>query len=299
MSSKRAMSQKQKDANAAQKAGVLAQVAGITASGAVQKITEASLSINQTLSGVSSSVMQVVEELSRLDQAIAIKTEELAAMHGREVILKEVDQLQVDFDVRKAELEAQIEEIHRSVLEANAASATHRMRDEEQYQYNLTRQRQRDQDEFKSRLDAQERIHNNYESDRVKQLDERAAALKVQEDELKTLREQVANFPGILAKEKEKAAAIAGHTVKSDFETKLVLAGKDLETTVKVMNMDANALRAQVASQKDQITSLQKSLDESQQRVQAISEKALEMSGSAKAMAEVQTVLANRNEQKR
>lgn len=296
MSSKRAMSQKQMEVNAARKQSILTAVEGISVSDTIKKITDSGLAINETFQAMNVKVMTLVQELTNIDEAIRIKKEELSKLYSQEQVLRELDQLQADFDQRKADLKKEINEIHQSVLDAQAAATTARLRDEEQYQYNLSRQRQRDQDDFRAKLDSQQRMENSFAAERTKALDERENALKVREDELKTLKEQVANFPGILAKEKETAGHIVGSKIKADYEVKLTLAAKDLETTVKVKDMQIMSLNQTNENQQDQIRSLQEQLTQARAQVQSISEKALESASSTKAMAEVQTVLANRND---
>ena len=123
----------------------------------------------------------------------------------------------------------------------------------------------------------------------------REEALKLREKELEDLRKQVADFPAALKKETDTAAAIAGNRVKSDWEMKFTLAQKDAETAQRVASMEIASLKETNAKQAQAILTLQTELNEAKRQVQAIAEKALESASGARALAEVQGVIASRD----
>jgi hypothetical protein len=123
----------------------------------------------------------------------------------------------------------------------------------------------------------------------------REEGLKLREKELEDLRKQVADFPTQLKKEADTAAAIAGNRVKSEWELKFTLAQKDAETAQRVASMEIHSLKDTNHKQAQALQTLQSELAEAKRQVQAIAEKALESASGARALAEVQGVIATRD----
>jgi chromosome segregation ATPase len=285
---------------------VLAGVSNLTAESAVKKVTEAGLTINKTLAGINEQVISLVDELRKLDEAIKLKNEELSGLHGKDVIASALDVLVAEYDKKKAEFHAEMERLTEEMADTRAkfaadlavereATETARKRAEEEYQYNTQLQRKKEQDTFAEQL----RVQGAAERDRKEKLEKEWAAreesLKLREKELEDLRKQVADFPASLKKETEAAAAMAGHRVKSEWEMKFTLAQKDGETALRVANMEIASLKESTTKQAQAIQALQTELAEAKRQVQAIAEKALESASGARALAEVQGVISNRD----
>ncbi|PTL79890.1 kinetoplast-associated protein [Vitiosangium sp. GDMCC 1.1324] len=297
---------KEEEARQSHARNVLADVSSLTAESAVKKVTEAGLTINKTLAGINEQVMSLVEELQKLDEAIQLKTAELAELHGKDTAASAVDVLVAEYDRKKEELQAEMERLQKEIADTRTKFATDlaterdavevaRKRAEEEYTYNIQLQRKKEQDAFAEQLRQQAAT----ERDRKEKLDKewatREEALKLREKELEDLRKQVADFPVALKKETDAAAAIAGNRVKSEWEMKFTLAQKDAETAQRVASMEISSLKETNAKQAQSIQTLQTELAEAKRQVQAIAEKALESASGARALAEVQGVIASRD----
>ncbi|NMO23598.1 kinetoplast-associated protein [Pyxidicoccus fallax] len=296
---------KEQEAKDAHAKNVLADVSGLTAETAVKKVTEAGLTINKTLAGINEQVISLVEELKQLDEAIGLKTEELNALHGKDVAASAIDVLVAEYDKKKAELEAEMERLQKDITDSRAKAAAElaaereaaevaRKRAEEQYAYDTQLSRKKDQDAFAEGLRQQAAQERDRKEKLEKDWATREEALKLREKELEDLRKQVAEFPQVLKKEADTAAAIAGNRVKSDWEMKLTLATKDAETAQRVATMEIASLKDTCTKQAQAIQTLQAELNEAKRQVQAIAEKALESASGARALAEVQGVIASR-----
>jgi DNA repair exonuclease SbcCD ATPase subunit len=287
---------KEQEARDTHAKNVLADVSGLTAETAVKKVTEAGLTINKTLAGINEQVISLVEELKQLDEAIQLKTEELNGLHGKDVAASAIDVLVAEYDKKKAELEAQMERLQKDITDtrAKAAAELAAERAEEEYAYDTQLQRKKEQDAFAEGL----RQHAAQERDRKEKLEKewatRDEALKLRETELESLRKQVSEFPLVLKKETDTAAAIVGNRVKSEWELKLTLATKDAETAQRVASMEIASLKETCTKQAQAIQALQTELNEAKRQVQAIAEKALESASGARALAEVQGVIQSR-----
>jgi chromosome segregation ATPase len=299
------VSAKEQEARQSHAQNVLTDVSSLTAEAAVKKVTEAGLTINRTLGGINEQVIALVEELKQLDEAIRLKTEELTGLHGKDVAASAIDVLVVEYDRKKAELQAEMERLQNEIAETRSkfaadlkaeqdAAEVARKRAEEEYGYTLQQQRKKDQDAFAEQL----RVQSAAERDRKEKLEKdwatREEALKLREKELEDLRKQVADFPSVLKKEADTAAAIAGNRVKHEWEMKFTLAQKDAETAQRVASMEIASLKETNAKQAQALQALQSELAEAKRQVQTIAEKALESASGARALAEVQGVIASR-----
>ncbi len=299
------VSVKEQEAQQSHARNVLTDVSSLSAESAVKKVTEAGLTINKTLGGINEQVISLVEELKKLDEAIKLKTEELAALHGKDVAASAIDVLVAEHDKKKADLEAELERLHEEISQTRTrfaadlaaereASEVARKRAEEEYVYNIQLQRKKEQDAFAEQLRQQGAAERDRKEKLEKDWAAREEALKLREKELEELRQQVADFPAVLKKETDAAAAIAGNRVKHDWEMKLTLAQKDAETAQRVASMEISSLKETNARQTQSLQALQTELAEAKRQVQTIAEKALESASGARALAEVQGVIASR-----
>ncbi|MCP3168708.1 coiled-coil domain-containing protein [Myxococcus qinghaiensis] len=296
---------KEQEARDTHAKNVLSDVATLSAESAVKKVTEAGLTINKTLAGINEQVIALVEEMKQLDEAIQLKTDELSELHGKDVAASAVDVLVAEYDKRKAELQEEMERLNKDIADTRAKAATElatereaaqvaRQRAEEQYAYDVQNQRKKEQDAFVESL----RVQSAAERDRKEKVEKdwaaREEALKLREKELEELRKQVSEFPAVLKKEADTAAAIVGNRVKAEWDLKLTLATKDAETAQRVASMEIASLKDTTTKQAQAIQSLQAELTDAKRQVQTIAEKALESASGARALAEVQGVIASR-----
>jgi chromosome segregation ATPase len=299
------ISSKEQEARNSHAKNVLTDVSGLTAESAVKKVTEAGLTINKTLAGINEQVMALVEELKKLDEAIHLKTEELAALHGKDIAASAIDVLVAEYDRKKADLQAEMERLQKEIAENRAQSAEAlateqeaaelaRKRAEEQYSYDMALQRKKEQDAFAEQLRQQAAAERDRKEKLEKEWATREEGLKLREKELEDLRKQVSDFPTVLKKEADTAAAIAGNRVKGEWEMKFTLAQKDAETAQRVASMEISSLKETNHKQAQALQALQAELAEAKRQVQTIAEKALESASGARALAEVQGVIASR-----
>ncbi|WNG33101.1 kinetoplast-associated protein [Archangium violaceum] len=300
------VSTKEQEARQSHARNVLTDVSGLTAESAVKKVTEAGLTINKTLAGINEQVMSLVEELKKLDEAIQLKNGELAELHGKDIAASAIDVLVAEYDRKKEELQAEMERLQKEIADTRTKFATDlaaerdaaelaRKRAEEEYTYNSQQQRKKEQDAFAEQLRQQAAAERDRKEKLEKDWATREEGLKQREKELEDLRKQVADFPAVLKKETDAAAAIAGNRVKSEWELKYTLAQKDAETAQRVASMEIASLKETNTKQAQALQTLQTELAEAKRQVQAIAEKALESASGARALAEVQGVIANRD----
>jgi predicted nucleic acid-binding Zn-ribbon protein len=138
------------------------------------------------------------------------------------------------------------------------------------------------------------RVIRNQERDRSEALSKSWAArdeeLKKNEALFADLQKQVAEFPAKLKTETEKAASIAGNSVKRDYEHQFELLKKDSEVAAKMSANTIESLQTTIANQNSVITTLQAKLTDAEKKVETIATKALDAASGRQTLAELQSL---------
>lgn len=257
---------------------------GITIETAAKKVTEAQLSIGKTLSDVTNQLQTQLQELDTVTQAVGIKQSELETIFGKEQVLKNLDELNVEFEAHKVSIEDQKMALDRE-----------RQQEEADFQFNLAQTRKNDQLKF----EEESRVRKAYERDQTEALQKgwalREETLKNQENEIVELRAKVAAFPAELDAAVKKAEAIVGNTVKRDYEHKLQLLQKDFDTAKTVSDNTVRGYQERLAANDKVIAELTLRLAGAEERVTTIATKALEAASSTKSLADVQNLIQTQN----
>lgn len=278
-----------------------------------QKLTQAQFSINRTLASVQEQLVQQTQELEQIKQAKAVLQADLEQLHGADKVLLALDTLVQEYQDKNREMETayqerrkQLEEetatvrkqweqeamLHnKQVAERNSELQKLRVREQADYEYNTQQGRKIEHDNWKEQL----RMEQIAERDRREALEKnwaaRSAEIAAKEQEFAQLKAQVEAFPAKLDAEVKKAEAIAGNSIKREYEHKIQLLSKDAESQHRVLEMQNTALQDVVQKQQATIAELQTRLRDSEMNVKSIAEKALESASSTRTMAEVRTML--------
>lgn len=277
---------------------------GLTPEAAAKKILTAKLEAGRALDAVAEELIAKTDELSAVREAIEIQTKELEELHGKEVIASSFAVMLEEYDAKENELKAKIAEVERtytkkygelelSYNELAEDKKTEHDRAEAEYQYTLQQKRKAQLDTFAE----EDRQRGIKEADRQRELQlnwaTREANLKAQEQELATLRAQVAAFPAELSSAVKREVAIAENTLKKDHKHEIdmlkaghaaIVAG--LEAEKKVLGDNADQLRGQV-------TKLNEQLAIANSHIQKISSDALTSASGQSALSAVQQMLQN------
>lgn len=208
----------------------------------------------ETVDSVTNKLVQGLDELQDLDNAIAAKTE----------ALKELNQIEVEAETL-AKLKASQDETRKEW-----------QREQADYTYKLNRDRNIEVDQWKQASDKRNREFNAELAKTKTSLEEEVKVFHAQKQELEDLRAKVAAFPAelqqaVTAKEKEVTKSLeTSHHFKSTI----------LE---KDKNSELALLKQTNEAQKVRIVELEKALEEARNlqkdavsRVQSIAEKAIE-----------------------
>ena len=276
-------------------------VEGNTVEGVVQRVSGLGLEISKALADVSAKLVEEVERLSAVREAVNLERAELERLHKIDVAATALDQMVQDYAREKERLEAEIAaqraaweeesrdgERERKEQEENLKKARAREIEEYEYKKNLERKKALDKYEEDQRL--QEKKNKERQETLEKSWQQRETALKEQEQELLRLRKEAQDFPETVKTESDKAAVLASKAAGQKFEQEILLLKKEADTEKRLASLQVKTLEDTITRQAAQIEALQKQADEAKQQVQDIAVKAIEGASGAKALAHINQI---------
>src|SRR5271167_2160831 len=276
-------------------------VEGVTVENVVQRIAGLGLEISKSLSGISAKLLEEVNLLASVRDAVALERKELERLHKIDVAATALDQLVEDYARRKQELESEIaarrsgweEESHtaeREHKEQEENLRKQRQREIEDYEYRKNLERKKALDKYEEDFRLQEKKNQERQETLEKSWQQREAALKEREEELARLRKESEEFPARLKKEAQAAAAEAARTAEARFEQQILFLKKDGEAERRVFDLHVKTLEETVSRQAAQIATLEKQVGEAKQQVQDIAVKAIEGASGAKTLSHINQI---------
>jgi colicin import membrane protein len=282
---------KNRQATAIRETEVLHSVSGLNMDAVSGTIATTQVEVQKSLAALSAKLVEQLQVLGNVEEAIALKREELKQLYDIESAAVSLDDLDAKIQAqREAWMDEQARK-QREFAEQQSERNKQWMRTEEEYQYRMSLEHKKGEDEFAYRLAQQEKANRDKQELLEKTWAEREAELKKREKELEDLRAQVANIPEQIRKAENAAAAVAGNSVKKEYETKMTLATKDAEMAAKLAEQEVSSLRLALDKTTTQLAELKEQLDRARNDVKEISSKALESASGRSAMEALQKVL--------
>jgi colicin import membrane protein len=276
-------------------------VEGLSVDGVVEQISRLGLEISRSLGGISEKLVEEVNRLAALRSAVLLERQEMERLHKIDVAATALDQMVLDFQRQREELEGEIaaqkaeweestESAERERKEQEEALRKQRQREIDDYEYKKNLERKRTQDKYEEEQRQQEKRNQEKQESLEKSWAQREAALREQEEELARLRKEVAEFPARIQREVEQAAAQAAKDAKAQAEQELVLAKREAEAEKRIAELRIKTLEDAAARQNAQIADMQRQVDEAKKQVQEIAVRAIEGASGAKTLAHVNEI---------
>ena len=274
---------------------------GVTVEGAVQRVSLLGLEISKALTDLSGKLVQEVDRLAAVRDAVALEERELARLHKLDVAATALDQLVQEYEREKERLQAEIsaqraawdeekKQAERDRKEQEEILRKQRSREMEDYQYKQAQERKKAQDRYEEETELAEKQQREKQEALEKSWQQREAALKEKEDELLRLKKEAADFPGRLEKECERAAVEARRTLEQKLEQQTVLLQKGHEADQRLAELRIKTLEEELGRQTAHVAALEKQLDEAKRQVQEIAVKAIEGASGAKALSHINQI---------
>jgi hypothetical protein len=276
-------------------------VEGASVDGVVEQISRLGLEVSRALSGISEKLVEEVNRLATLRQAVELEREELSRLHKIDVAAAALDQLVQEYETRKAQLELEIE-ARQSAWEAGVQAAERerkeqdealrkqRQRENDEYEYKKNLERKRAQDKYDEEQRQTEKKNQERQEELEKSWARREGELAEREQELTRLRKEAAEFPVTLERELKNAAAQAGKEAKREADQQLVLLKQEMESDRRVAELRIKTLEEMTARQTAQLAEAQKQMEEAKRQVQEIAVRAIEGASGARALAHVNEI---------
>lgn len=285
----------------AREAEIRRAVEPVTVESVVKETSRLGLEISKALSEISAKLVEEVNLLASVREAVALERKELERLYKIDVAATSVDQLVQDYARQKQELETEIaakraewqEETcatERDRKEQDEALRKQRQREIDEYEYKKTLERKKAQDKYDEEIRLQERKNKEQQEALEKGWQQREGALKEAENELIRLRKESEELPARLKKEAQAAAAEAAKSTAAQFEQQILILKRDAETERRVYELQLKALEESASRQAAQIGTLEKQLGEAKQQVQDIAVKAIEGASGARALSHINQI---------
>ena len=210
--------------------------------GVVQRISGLGLEISKSLSDLSGKLVEEVERLSTVREAVNLERDELERLHKIDVAATALDQMVQDHAREKERLEAEIA-AQRAAWEEESRNAE-RERKEQEESLKKAREREIEEYEYKKNLERKKAQDKYDEEQRLqeKKNKERQETLEKSWQQRETRIEGTGagtgcgcarkrrTFPETVKTESEKAAVLAAKAAEQKFEQEILLLKKDAET---------------------------------------------------------------------
>jgi hypothetical protein len=276
---------KNRQAAAIKEKEILESVDDVTLDSVTSNITGTQLEVQKSLADLSAKLMEQVQVLRDVEEAIRLKQEELKQLHSIETTATTLDDLEAQIAAQRRAWDEEQAAKKREFAEMQSERNKTWARQEEEYQYRTAQQHKKQEDEFQALIEKREKENRDRQEQLEKAWAEREAELKKREQELADLRSFKDNAPEVVKKEVNAAVAVATNSVKKEYETKMVLAAKDYETAQKLSEQTINSLKETIAKQQAQLEDVRAQLEQAHRDMKEISAKALE-SASGRATTE-------------
>jgi hypothetical protein len=276
-------------------------VQGLSVDAVVGEISNLGLKVSKSLAALSDQLVQEVNRLATVREAVTLEQKELERLHKIDVAATALDQLVQDYSRQKEQLEAEVaaqrtawaeeqRQTERDAKEQEELLKKQRQREADEYEYRKVLERKKAQDKYEEEIKLLARANKEKQDALEKSWREREAALKASEEDLQRLRKEAAEFPARLRQESEGAAAEAVRASEQKFEQRILLLSKDSEGEKRLAELRIKGLEESLARQSAQMAALEKQLEEAKRQVQEIAVKAIEGASGARTLSHINDI---------
>ncbi len=269
---------------------VLDAVSALKPQTIIEEIGSLQTTLQNTLAGVSAQISTKLEQMRNVEEAIALKQNDLNELYGIDAEALSLEEMRVQAQEEEADWEKRGVERQTQWDEDDEERSKRWQREEEEHAYDVAQKKKRAQEDFAVEVATRQRNEAIRMEDLQKQWKNREEAIKTQETEISGLKTQVAGFDDRLKAETAKAEAIAVSRVKKEYEHDVAMLKKDIESE-RVLNLTkVSALDDTINSLQSQIADLQKQLTNTRQDAKDITNQALQSASGRQAMEALQRV---------
>jgi len=301
------------EARAAEQAVTVADE--LSTDGVVKSIGELKSTVGKMLSQLSDRLEEQVSRYVQVQRAIVAKDTELKEIYEIQrsastltALVESHERQRSQHEEELAEMKSGLEreidqtrklwEDEQRLREAvnkdrDTAEQKRREREKEEYRYTFAREQQQARDQFADEMASAQKELAERKAAAEKELLEREQSIKSREDELNGLRQRVEAFPKELDAAVARAVKEATTRQQQDAAAREELLKRQFDGERNVLSTRITSLEQTAKEQSDQIARLLAQSEKAYGQVQEIAVRAIEGSGSAKQLANLQQMLAD------
>lgn len=284
---------KKQQAQATRNTASLSKAQSIDLTKTLSGITSAGVTIQGTLSKISEEIIQKHAELQAVDEAIALKKQDMTNLHGVDQVLLSIDEAKSQHTQTLEDLAKQKDQVEQEIRDLQAKNEQERVREQEDYAYKTKIARKVEQDAWIEQV----RLRNNQERDRQEAFERdvtnREFALKAKEVEYQAALTKAATFDEDVKKEVSKAEAILKNVLTKDFSHQTQIAAMQHSTQVEKLTFDNQRLQQTAATAEAQIKELQAQLKTAYEENVKLARAAVDGAANAKAQSDALALMTN------
>lgn len=284
---------KKQQAQTTKNTASLAKATGIDLTKSLAALSNSGVQIQGTLSKISEELITKHAELQAVDDSIALKKQEMTALHGADQVLLTIDELRaqhVQTIEQLAKERASIETEHSQLI---AQQQVERQREEDGYGYRLQQQRKTETDAWTEQV----RVRGNQERDRQEKFEKdivnREEALRLKEVEYQAALAKAASFEADVQKEVSKQTAIVTSTLTRDFNHKNEITTIQNKAEVEKLRFDNQRLVEAANNLELSIKELQVQLKASHEAQTQLAKDAVSAASNKQAQADAMALVTN------
>jgi len=254
-------------------------------------VAQTQVAVQQTLASVSAQLTAQLQTLREVEEAILLRSAELKRLHDVEVTAQTLDELEAKIQEQRRSWDEEEAAKKRAFAEQQSERNKKWAREEEEYQYRTSQAHKKLEDSFAALMSDEQKKEREKKELLEKQWAEREAELKKREQELADLRALKEQLPELIKKAENAAAAVAGNSVKKEYETKAQLAAKDHETDKRLAEQEIRSLGETNKKQQAQIDDLKAQLERALGDIKEISTQAVQSASDRRTSDALQRLL--------
>lgn len=274
-------------------------IAQISADKIAQTIAKVSVDTSKSLATINEVVQSELSKLETVREALQFKEEELSELHGKESTLKSLDELNIEFENKKIELDNQIEEMRaawekeqidhdNAVRERDIALTKKRNQEQADYEYQVKTSRREDENKWQESIYQRQQAEKRRQEDLTHGWEARERDLNKREEEISKKEDLIASFDDRVKAEVDTAVAKAKKSVYAELSVKAQLSESEASKQTALLEQKVQTLEAEAASYKTRIDSLTTDLAAASTEIKDMAKAALEAQSGKQALAAVQ-----------
>lgn len=263
---------------------ILESVSSLTPKTVIEQVGAFQADIQSMLSDLSSSLSSKIEQMNNIEEAIALKMQQLKDLHSIESDLVSLESIKELCEKEKHDLQKSVIE-QKIMWEDDEKERSKRWkREEEEHAYAEEQKKKRFQQEYAEEVAKNRRSESMRQEDLEKQWKSRENSIASQEKDIADLKVQVSQFDSKLKSEYSKAEAITSERLKKEYEHQILLLKKDMEAEKQLNSIKTSAMEDTIENLEKQISDLLTQLNAARADAREITNTALQSASGREAM---------------